>query len=105
MRSIYAAIKPTLLDMLSSKKSLAALSLILVQAGASLLAWLRIGGWEVDQAAVDRIIALGVAYIVGQGIADHGVSAAKVNATATSNAMASLDASRDTKPMQVEVTL
>lgn len=80
MKSIWAAIKPTLIEALGSKKVLAMLSGGIVQGITSLIGWLHINGWEVDQNAVDRYLALVAVYIVGQAVVDHGATAAQVKA-------------------------
>ena len=48
---------------------------------ASIIAWIALKlGWHVDQAQIDRLLALVGSYLLAQGVADHGVSRAKVEA-------------------------
>lgn len=88
MKSILAALKPPLLEMLGSKKVLAGLSGVIVLIGSSALSLLHIGGLEPDPAMVDRYIVLVIAYIAGQSVVDHGKSAAVINAKASTPAVA-----------------
>lgn len=37
-------------------------------------------GFDLDPALVDRVVAVAIAYLVGQGIADHGKSKAGIEA-------------------------
>jgi len=67
--------KKTLLDLVTSKKFLTALTAIIVYvAGRS--------GFDVDTAVLDRIYAALLVYVGAQGIADNGKSAAQVAAGA-----------------------
>jgi len=68
--------KKTLLDLVTSKKFLTALTAIIVYvAGRS--------GFDVDTAVLDRIYAALLVYVGAQGIADNGKSAAQVAAGAS----------------------
>jgi hypothetical protein len=67
--------KTAILEMLSSKKFLAAM-LAIVGWFAGLL------GFNVDPAQLAAGLSPLLAYIIGQGIADHGKPAAKILATA-----------------------
>ena len=58
-------------DLFSSKKALVMLAAIAVAAGSKL-------GLHLDPDLVNQILAISGAYIVGQGIADHGKEAAKI---------------------------
>lgn len=70
---MIAALKDTLLEMAGSKKFLVLLSTV--------IAWLALKlGWHVDQDAIDRLLVVVSAYLVGQGIADKGKGAAEVAA-------------------------
>lgn len=62
-------------DLFSSKKFLVMLAAIVMAAASKL-------GLALDPELVNQILALAGAFIVGQGIADHGKEAAKVNAAA-----------------------
>lgn len=67
--------KKALLDLVTSKKFLTALTAIIVYvAGRS--------GFGVDTAVLDRIYAALLVYVGAQGIADNGKSAAQVAAGA-----------------------
>jgi hypothetical protein len=66
-------------DLLASKKFLVLLAAIIVAIASKL-------GLNLDPDMLTQIIALAGAYIVGQGIADHGKEAAKINAAANDNA-------------------
>jgi hypothetical protein len=67
--------KKALLDLVTSKKFLTALTAIIVYvAGRS--------GFDVDTAVLDRIYAALLVYVGAQGIADNGKSAAQVAAAA-----------------------
>ena len=67
--------KKALLDLVTSKKFLTALTAIIVYvAGRS--------GFDVDTAVLDRIYAALLVYVGAQGIADNGKSAAQVAAGA-----------------------
>lgn len=61
--------------MLSSKKAIAALLATAAAIAGKL-------GFQLDTDAILVITSPLIAYIVGQGIADHGKGAAEVNATA-----------------------
>jgi hypothetical protein len=62
-------------DLFSSKKFLVFLSAAIVLLASKL-------GFNWDPSTVDRFLGIASAYILGQGIADHGKEAAKVNAAA-----------------------
>jgi hypothetical protein len=48
---------------------------------ASLVAWIALKlGWHVDQAQIDRLLALVASYLVAQGVTDHGKGKAQVEA-------------------------
>jgi len=63
--------KKALVEILSSKKALSAL-FAAIAAGAMKL------GWKVDSETVGIILSPIIAYILGQGIADHGKEQAKL---------------------------
>lgn len=67
----------TLADLFRSKKFLVAI--IAIAAGVAARY-----GFALDQAAVMEIVTPLWAFIVGQGIADHGKEAAKIDAAASS---------------------
>lgn len=77
--------KQALADALASKKFLAYLTTILVVVGNKIVGHF---GYELDASQVALLVGAGAAYIVGQGLQDHGESAAKVNAAS----VASMDA-------------
>lgn len=58
-------------DLLKSKKAITAIAAAVVAAGAKL-------GWDVTTEELMPILTPLMAYIVGQGIADHGKEAAKI---------------------------
>ena len=58
-------------DMLKSKKALTAIAAAIVAGGAKI-------GWDVSTEELMPILTPLMAYIVGQGIADHGKERAKV---------------------------
>jgi len=62
-------------DLLASKKFIVMLVTVAVAIASKL-------GLNLDPDMLTQIIALASAYIVGQGIADHGKEAAKINAAA-----------------------
>jgi hypothetical protein len=62
-------------DMLASKKFIAVLVTIAVWVGGRF-------GFEVDELTLTPVFAALAAYILGQGIADHGKEAAKITAAA-----------------------
>jgi hypothetical protein len=48
---------------------------------ASIVAWIALKlGWHVDQAQIDRLLALVASYLVAQGVTDHGKGKAQVEA-------------------------
>lgn len=69
--------KSTLLELVTSKKFLAAVTAIAVYVAGRF-------GFEIDQAALDHIFAALLVYVGAQGVADAGKSAAQIRAvTAT----------------------
>lgn len=70
--------KTTILDLLTSKKFLAALSAIILYLAGRF-------GFQLDPAALDRIFAALLVYVGAQGVADVGKSAALIHADAPSN--------------------
>ena len=58
-------------DLLKSKKALTAIAAAIVAAGGKI-------GWDVSTDELMPILTPLMAYIVGQGIADHGKERAKV---------------------------
>lgn len=64
--------KTVLIDLFTSKKFLAALAAIIIYVGGRF-------GFDVDPAALDRIVAALLVYIGAQGIADNGKGAAQVH--------------------------
>lgn len=71
--------KPVLLDLFTSKKFLAFAATVIVVIGNKICGHF---GYELDPSQVQLIVGSGAAYVVGQGIADHGKEAAKVIAAA-----------------------
>jgi hypothetical protein len=71
--------KNALLDLVTSKKFLAALTAIIVYVAGRF-------GFNVDTAVLDRIYAALLVYIGAQGIADNGKSAAQITAAAATTA-------------------
>ncbi len=71
--------KQTILDLLTSKKFLAALAAIIVYVAGHF-------GFNVDPALLDRISAALLVYVGAQGIADHGKSAAEIAAASKGGA-------------------
>jgi hypothetical protein len=59
----------TLKSILKSKKAIAAIAGVVVTVAGP-----KIG---IDQSQAEKIVALLVAYVIGQGVADHGKEAAK----------------------------
>jgi hypothetical protein len=72
-------VKQALLDLFGSKKFLAVLTAILVYAAGRF-------GLDVDPATLDRIFAALMVYVGAQGIADHGKSAAEIEAASKGGA-------------------
>lgn len=60
-------------DLLKSKKAITALAAVIVAIGGK-------AGWNISTAELVPILSPLMAYIVGQGIADHGKERAKVEA-------------------------
>lgn len=79
-------------DAFGSKKFLVFLATVIVAVGNKLAGHF---GYELDPDTVNQFIAIAGAYIVGQGIADHGKEAAKVVA----------DAARTPPPMSLPAGL
>jgi hypothetical protein len=71
--------KNALLDLVTSKKFLAALTAIIVYVAGRF-------GFNIDTAVLDRIYAALLVYIGAQGIADNGKSAAQITAAAATTA-------------------
>lgn len=69
--------RSALKDILSSKKALAYLSTILLVIGNKIAGHF---GYELDADQVALLVGSAAAYIIGQGMADHGTTAALVNA-------------------------
>jgi hypothetical protein len=65
-------------DLIASKKFIVMLVTIAVAVASKL-------GLNLDPDMLTQIIALAGAFIVGQGIADHGKEAAKINAAAAND--------------------
>ncbi len=74
---MWQAFKSTLIAWLSQKKALAAITAILISACAPIAERL---GFEIDPLRFGATIAAIVAYIIGQGVSDHGKAAAEKNA-------------------------
>ncbi len=69
--------KETLLELLGSKKALAYLSTIIIVVGNKVCGhW----GYELDASQVALLVGSASAYLIGQGMQDHGEAAAKVAA-------------------------
>lgn len=60
-------------DLLSSKKFIVMLVAVVMAVASKL-------GLDLDRELVNQILGMAAAYVVGQGIADHGKEAAKVKA-------------------------
>ncbi len=69
--------KDAVLQFLSSKKGLVLLTNGLVIAGNAIAGFF---GYEVDHVLVGSFVAASMAWLVSQGIQDHGESAAAINA-------------------------
>lgn len=84
--------------LLASKKLLVLLSTTIVLVGNKIVGHF---GYELDPTTVQYYVGLSIAYILGQGIADHGKGAAEVNAAvlekAAASAKAPLGSAFDTK--------
>ncbi len=65
--------KKILRDLFGSKKFVVMLSAIIVYVASRF-------GFEVSPSIADNLLAFVAAYLVGQGIADHGKEAAKITA-------------------------
>ena len=62
---------PVLKDLLTSKKFIVMVAALVVAIASKL-------GLDLDKDLVNQVLAMAAAYVVGQGIADHGKEAAKV---------------------------
>ena len=71
--------RQTLIDLFTSKKFLAALTAVIVYVAGRF-------GFNVDPSTLDHIFAALMIYVGAQGVADHGKSAAEVNAAAAAPA-------------------
>jgi hypothetical protein len=71
--------KQALIDLFTSKKFLAVLAAIVVYIAGRF-------GFDVDPASLDRIFAALMVYVGAQGIADHGKSAAEIEAASKAGA-------------------
>jgi len=91
--------KETITELLQSKKFLAFVVSALLIVLSPLVGWF---GYEIDPEKLALLVGTAATYILSQGIADHGATAAKINA-----ASVSMDAQHDTmvadKPITVEV--
>lgn len=67
----------TVKELFGSKKFLAFLTTALVVVGNKVVGHF---GYELDASQVALIVATGSSYIIGQGIADHGSTAAQIKA-------------------------
>lgn len=65
-----------LVELLKSKKALTAIAAAIVAAAAKI-------GWDVSTDELIPILTPIMAYVVGQGIADHGKERAKIEKTAS----------------------
>ena len=65
-------LKKTLVDMITSKKALATAAGLIVAAAAKY-------GFGLDETTVTQILAAVAAYVVGQGLADMGKGAVKID--------------------------
>ena len=83
--------KDVLIQLLGSKKFLAFLVTALVVVLSPLVGLL---GYEVDPEKLALLVGSAATYILSQGIADHGATAAKINAAT----VASMDAQHDSLP-------
>ena len=92
--------KDTLLELLRSRKFLAFAASALVVILSPIVG---LFGYEVDPEKLALLVGSAATYILSQGLADHGATAAKINAAS----VASMDAQHDTmptdKPISVEV--
>lgn len=73
MTIVLAILKALALDFLSSKKAMAMGSALLVAAAARF-------GFHLDGATIITFLASVSAYVLGQGVADHGKEAALITA-------------------------
>ena len=92
--------KDTITELLASKKFLAfAVSALLIVL-SPIVGWF---GYEIDPEKLALLVGTAATYILSQGLADHGSTAAKINAAS----VVSMDAQHDTmvadKPITVEV--
>lgn len=69
-------IPPVVKDLLSSKKFIVMLAALIVASASK-------AGLDLNEELVNQILAMAAAYVVGQGIADHGKEAAKVSAASS----------------------
>ncbi len=69
--------RDALKEMLGSKKAIAWLATVLLVIGNKIVGHF---GYELDAQQVALLVGSAAAYIVGQGLQDHGESAAAVNA-------------------------
>lgn len=74
--------KEVLAQLLSSKKFLAFIATALVVVLSPIVGLL---GYEVDPEKLALLVGSAATYILAQGLADHGVSAAKVNAASVAS--------------------
>jgi len=70
---MWNAFRDVLVELAGSKKFLVFVATAIALGAAKL-------GWNVSESTVEQFVALVVAYLVGQGIADHGKEAAKQSA-------------------------
>lgn len=79
--------KQAIKDLFSSKKALVMMVALIVAIASKI-------GLHLDPDLVNQILALAGVYIVGQGIADHGKEAAKIDAASAANDNAPTEASK-----------
>ena len=82
--SLWSLLRPTLVEMLSSKKALAMLSTLLVIVASPIVGRF---GYEIDPEKLALYVGIIAAYVVGQGLADHGSTAAQKSAQTSAVAM------------------
>ena len=88
--------KDTLLELLRSRKFLAFAASALVVILSPIVG---LFGYEVDPEKLALLVGSAATYILSQGLADHGATAAKINAAS----VASMDAHATNEPLAVEV--
>ena len=81
--------KDVLIQLLGSKKFVAFVVTALIVVLSPVVGWF---GYDVDSEKLALLVGSAATYILSQGLADHGATAAKINAAS----VASMDAQHDT---------